>query len=477
MKKLSLLSLIFSFIFPLIIGLSTLSIPFALIDDGELIKVSGEFINRTKVGDFLYFFKNEPENGRIRPFFWFVSFLPYAISGPNPITYHVLHLLIMCLSPLLIFKIIYALSKSNLGALVGSLGYTLVVAPAEIWHRLGTQEPIITALLLFAFYKIVKLEENGKKVKSSIFWILLSLSLATLTKETVVAIIPGLILLIVFSVLVLRKITLFVQSLILITLSQIAFVLGLFFLKNLWGINGSYSQQLTLDKTALIYNFNQYLSHIQKDTGLLLPISLIILLIISLKKRDFNLCFMFFFLTISVSFLVLQLPWIYPLGRYLPPIYMGLFLFIGCSFSYLFKILKRIKFIGPVLIIVFIFYTISFFFDQTNAVLKEINSGKQRAEINAEMVKKVSENLIVDSKVFFNILEGAYEYAYETDLHLKLLYKKQNLAERINPYLLPTFKNGDILVVSRQYQEFPDNVIGKKTFLYQSPLWTIYKIN
>lgn len=430
--------------------------------------------------------------------------IPFAVSGANPIAYHFFHLLFYSLCSSLIFLVVFTLSKSTISGLVASLGFTFTTATDEVWNRLGPQEPYLIFFLLIFLYNLVRIHhlteaQNFPRKKVNIIFSLLisllALFLATFTKETTVAVIPALILLIILSILATRKITRFVQATIVITLSEIINVILLFFVRSHFDGESGYTSQLSLSKEFLIKNFYMYKDIVIKDTGWFLPLAIFMFLIILIKKsRDLRhetsmfKVFCLFFFALSASFLIIQLPWFYVLGRYLPPVFMALFIFIGCSLSYYFSIIRRLKkstlgrtkVLGHFLYFAFIIYSLIFFYFQVKEVAKEIANGKEMTLLHSDMVKNLAKNLGDKKKIYFIINEGAFEYAYETGLHLDLFYKKKIEIEHLNPNLLPPLVTGDLIVVSRQFQEIPDNIINqilsRKSLLYTTYLWNIYKI-
>lgn len=451
MKNISLPALIFVFLFPILIGFSSLSTPFTLIGDPQIIKTSQ---------------------------------FPYVISGPNPVSFHLYHLLIYSFSSVIIFLIIHALTKSSLSGIIASFGYLFTTASSENWNKLGSLTPLAVLFLLLGIYCLIKLyhitQNSPFSKKSFLFFLItpiLSLSLAIFTKEANLAVIPPLIFLIIFPALIFKKFNLYCQTLTIITLLTVASVL-FSVLKHPLLIN--------FRQADLLKNFNFCANTITRDAGLFLPLSLLFFLIILIKKsRDLRRTssmfkvFCFFFLALSASFLVIQ---------DCPTALMPLFLFIGCSLSYFLSLTRRLKkatmgrlkVLGHLFSLIFILYALIFFYFQIKEVAKEIFASHEKAILHSDMVKNLNQNLKDNTKVYFIINENSSEYISGVSFHLNLFYNKSPQIERLNPTLLPPLNNGDLIVVSREFQEIPDNIItqilSRKTLLYHTYLWTIYKI-
>jgi hypothetical protein len=486
MKKVPVLSLLFVFLFPFLIGYNSLSTPFNLVPDGKLVSFSKNF-SQTK--DFKLLITKDS------PVFWLSQHIPYAVSGANSTAYHFFHILVISLSSVLVFLIIYSLSQNNLGALVSSLGFTFSTATIKTWNGLGHIEPLFAFLFLTALFSITNLylkteshcPHKKRDVLIALFFSLLSLFLATFTNLIAVAIIPALIFLALFSCLALKKITRFVQAIIVIVLSETLFTYLLF-------TTGS-TFNFTLQKPLLLKNLNYYINLLQKDTGWFLPISIFLFIFIFIKKsKDLRhetamfKVFCLFFLVLSASFLLIIS--LNPLSSpfLLSPALLALFIFIGCSLSYLFSIIRRLKkavlgrlkVLGHFLFIIFIIYSFVFFYFQIKETVKEISSDKEMVDLNSEMVNNLAKNLKDDSGVYFIIEEKYMTQGDATGLHLSLFYNKSPQIQRLNPNLLPPLKNGDLIVVSHQYQDVSDSIINqilsRKTLIYNTYLWTIYKI-
>lgn len=494
MKKIPFFAILFAFFVPFLAGYNSLNGPFSLTDDIAVLKTSQVLLKNFKEKNFLYFTNIEPEKGRIRPAYWLINLIPYATSGNNPVAFHLFHLLIICFSSVMAFLIVFTLTRNSASSLLTAFGLTFTVSSVENWSRLGTEEPFLIFFLLIAIYSIIKIYY---KEHLTLYFTLAvsSLFLATFTKEIFPVILFPFFLLIIFSFLVIKKFNTFIQFLILIFLVQAVFAMLLFLDKFILGLSGGILNQFTVGKDFMLKNLDLYSKLIAKDTGYLLFLASAFFLIIVVKKsKDLRhettmfKVFCLFFLAISTSFLAALSTQNLILGKSLPPVLAFLFIFIGCSSSYFFSItrrlkkatLGRIKVLGHLLSLIFIIYCLIFFYFQIKETLKEINSDKDRNLLESDMVKNVSLNLKENAKVYFIINESSFDYALGTGYHLNLFYGKNPQIERLNPNLLPPLNNGDLIVVSREFQEIPDPIIAqilsRKTLLYHTYLWTIYKI-
>lgn len=484
MKKAPLLSIIFVFILPLLVGFKSFSSPFTLVSDGELVQVSKEVIDNR---DMRILLTEDKDLGLFRPVFWLTQIVPFAASGANPVSYHIFHILLFALTSMFVFLTIYSISKSNLAGVAATIGYTFTTSTSVLWNSLSFEEPILNLFLVIALFAVTKINTTKKETLICLFTTLLTLALATFTKQTGVFIIPSLIILSILSILSIKKITKYVQGVIVVTLFEIIYALIL--------ISSGSVFNFISQKDLILQHIRMYIDVIQKDTGWFLPISLLLFLFILIRKskdlrHDTTMfkVFCLFFFSLSVSFLLaLSLKPDYT-PKLLSPVFLPLYIFIGCSLSYLFSIIRRLKkavlgrlkVIGHMLYIGFILYCFIFFYFQIKEVAKEISSDGERVVTHSDMVKNLAKNSNQETKIYFSIAENSLAYATEASTHLNLFYGKSNEVKKLNPYMLPPFNNGDLIVVSHQFQDIPDStinqILSRKILLYNTYLWTIYKI-
>lgn len=451
MKTISLPSLIFVFLFPLFIGFSSLSTPFNLVGDPQIIK-NAQF--------------------------------PYPIIGLNPTGFHLYHLLLYSFSSVIIFLIIHALTNSNLAGIITSLGHLFTTASSENWNKLNSVEPLAALFLLTGIYSMIRLyfiTQNSPLAKKKLLFFLsasiLSLSLAIFINEANLAVIPPLIFLIIASVLISKKFNLYPQALAVTTLLTVASIL-------VYALNQRLN--INLNPMDFLKNFKLCADTVTRDTGLFLPLSVLFFFIILIKKsKDLRRTssmfkvFCLFFVALSFSFMAI---------KSCPSAVLPAFLFIGCSLSYFLSLtrrlkkatLGRVKVLGHLFSVIFILYALIFFYFQIKEVSKEISSGKEKAILHSEMIKTLNQNIKENTRIYFIIKENSSEYINGVNSLLNLFYHKNPQTQRLNPNLLPPLNNGDLIVVSREFQEIPDNIItqilSRKTLLYHTYLWAIYKI-
>lgn len=493
MKNPPLLSLLLSFLLPLLVGISSINTPFSLTSDGKLVNFSEEL---SKSNNLKVALTDIQKGGPFQPVFWLTSHIPFTLSpAPNAAIYHGFRILIISLNSTLIFLIIYGLSKSGLSSLTGSLAFTFATSTQSSWNNLRLEDPILIFYLLISLASVTKIyfltEEHKAHTKRNVLALILvcltSLTLATFTKQQAVFITPALFLFSVFSVLAIKKATRFVHAVTVIALSQSLISISyLFFAKRL---------DYNLQQSFIIKNLKEYIDLIQKDTGWFFLISIFLFLVLLIRKsKDLRhetamfKVFCLFFFSLFICFLLEVSINPDTSKSLLGPTLFPLCLFIGCSLSYLFSIIRRLKkavlgrmkVLGHFLYIGFILYSLIFFYFQVKEVAKSIEADKEKVSTHSDMVKSLSKNLLDNSKVYFSINSSNFSYATETQTQLKLFYNKDTKIEKLNPYLLPPFKENDIVVSSHQYQDVPDNILdqilSRKILLYNSYLWTIYKI-
>lgn len=393
-----------------LIMIPQLKIPWMLIDDGESLRVATEIDRHLSTGNVGWLFSLEKDSGRFRPLYWGFNYLTYNFFGFNSTAHHLVHLFIYVLIALFIYKIIYLITKKSFPSMLGGLFFLFFDPAKENFYRLGTAEPIFTLLFLSIFYSLMR--KNTK--------LLLFLTItAYFYKETsvVLAIFSlGLLLLglvlkqtknqqkFLFKYLVFNVIVLGIQRLIIINL----------------GISGWYSVNYVLSISQFFHGSWFYFKTILQQYYLLLLIPALIF-IFNLKKQNF---WIYAFLMWFVLSLSVQVFWVFGMGRYLPPIIIGLLPMMTIGIVKLIEYRKLRIVIGLVVI----------YFILANS-LKLIDMYRQiiPGEVNSALfVKYLADNTVRNGNVYFNFTDGGMEYLYEIPIHLNLFYHRNDI--KINYY-------------------------------------------
>jgi len=392
------LYIILLFAISLIVFVPTFNIKFSWIDDGWDILVADKIV--------------ETNIGRFRPVYWLWQTVVYIIGESYSSIHYLLHYVLIFSVVFLVYKIIYFFTKSNMSSFVGALILLIFPLNAENWIRLGPAEPIMIFFVLISFYIFF----TKGDIKKSVFFIVLAL----LTKETVIAILPAFILYYFLLLFTKKKVK-----------NTFSYVMGILMLCSVSVLismlnKKGYSNSYVFNILTAKYNFELYLRFIiQAFPAIILFIGTLLIRnirpIVNFKFnkiKEFEIS-KFLFLMLALSFILIQSPWAWVLNRYLlPAVAMGS-IFIGLEFYSLNKKLRIL-----VLIIISLF--------AINAIVK-INEQtvRQRHSTNNIylMIKRVSEVTPKDGKVYFNFKDndGTMEPLFESDLHLKLFFNRQDI--------------------------------------------------
>jgi len=335
--------------------LPQLKVPWMLIDDGESLRVAQEAEDQIRAGNPIWFLQFEKIHGRFRPVYWLYHLVTFKLFGFNAVFHHFAHLLVYLGITLMVYKLIKAISGSDLAGFLGGI-FLLLFSPAkENLYRLGTAEPNFTLYLLLMLYFLVK-----KRFLPTLIF----LTLIYFNKETSIILIPytlGLLVLTSFwnqkakETKVWRKFFLkFLVANLILAAVQRLIVLKL-------GIGGGYSQYYVFSLIQMIRGGLGYWKMILGTYNIFLALAGIafVLKLIShfpwIKKLDSVMFWEIALLGWFLLFLTIQTPWIFVMGRYLPPILVGLVPLIAIEnakiVSFSTKILSSRRVLGKILFV------------------------------------------------------------------------------------------------------------------------------
>lgn len=332
----------------LLFGLGTLTIHWSMVDDGKSAQVADQITTSIKHLDYRLFTNSvlEPDTGRFRPAYWVYQWLTFVVGGSSALNHHLIHLLVFVICSYGLYKIAFYLFKSSLVAVIASFLFIADSLTLENWYRLGPQEPILIALLLvttFAYWKYRTSRKFNYLLISSVAFIL-----ATLTKETAMAYLG-----VVLTFLVLDLTSGHTRNyakrdliyLSVITLIVFATRFLAFKAYPLVGYAALYKLDFSILTNALA--FYKVICNTYGPLLQLLFILFVIRFVSSIKTKGLVKTIPeFYWQTISLSwffsFLAIQLPWLFTLGRYLHPAFLGLFVFIASEFVINIEALERV---------------------------------------------------------------------------------------------------------------------------------------
>jgi len=302
----------------IIVTIFNLRIYWMLVDDGWDVVFSRTLFEKISKFNFAGFFSQLvilENEGRFRPVYWFYQTTVWIIGKDSPQFQHFAHMLVIGLTVFVIYLIMNELTRSKLVSFFGSISYLLIPTNTENIFRLGPQEPLLVLFLSLIFYLLI----SNKKV----FLSCLILVLCIFTKETSVAILP-----VLFLYYFLGKNQKFIKNKkqgfylwFFVCISSMLLILVTSLTRSGYATNYYFSLPM------ILYNLTIYLKALSKDTLFVFPIFFMIFCLritlglfkkknILPTKLDF---FEFLFSLGFICFLLIQLPWKYPIPRYLMP--------------------------------------------------------------------------------------------------------------------------------------------------------------
>lgn len=464
------------FVLVFIIGFPSVFVSWMIVDDGVSIlfaqKISDFLSTFNLVGLWNLFLKEDV--GRFRPAYWLFQWVSYLLAGKNPLLHHLIHFLMSGGTVFLIYSIIRILTFSKSAALVSSLIFLLASFNIENWYRLGTAEPMLTFYLALSLYFLVKnislIQGPEKRVSNpNLLFSVLPLMLTYFTKENSFVLLPfaALLLLGVFLVRGRKRKTLWLKNcgyflvanliLAMISLAIIIFI-------RTEGYYSSYYHVISL--SGLIAHGRDYLGIIIKSFGFfawILFFSFLVFSFFLFRKREFTLShfLQFAFIIGFASFLIIQLPWAFVLGRYLEPALLFLVIVCGFEASRIFNLAPskfKLKTRFSSLRNFFLFLAFIWLILVNGPLIFNYASDQIRGHRNIkEILVFVANEAPKNGKVFFNLKKGdaTIELVFEGGLHLNLFYNRPDLAvEYLDEDKIKELKRGDLIITAIASEQF-----------------------
>lgn len=314
-----------------------------LVDDGYDVVFSRKlFESLSHLNIFGFVSQIFESGGRFRPVYWIYQLLEWLIGRNSFQIHHLVHMVVIGLTVYFLYQILSKLTKSKIFSLFGALTYLLIPINSENIIRLGPQEPLVALFLSIYFYLLI---EDKHKILPIVF-----LFLSVFTKETVVAILPIVILYYLLSTgdktlktkipPIYSLVSVFVFSLLLTAVTTMN--------------RSGYSTNYIFEANVIFHNLSVFIREISLHTFYLFPlVSLIYLgkLVVRCFKKQkifedkFDLFEAIFFLGF-VAFIVIQLPWKFDLTRYLMPSMLFLITFVFIEIHNILEKMRKTRFIS-----------------------------------------------------------------------------------------------------------------------------------
>ncbi len=453
----------------------SLKLPFSLIDDGESFRVSKLITDSltshqwSDLSDTLI----EKDFGRIRAGYWLYQWFYTAVFGANPFLQHLGRILIAILFVSIIYLIGLIISHRLIVATIGSLLFAFFFPSMDNFVRLGPAEVPQLLFLLPAILAITRrMITNSYFSSVGFFFTIASILIAYTVKENTIIITPFLFVIWLFY----RNLTnkrLSNQLRILVGLSiilTIAVILASLLIRN---DSGNYSSWYRFDISTINYSISKFLYIFRQSFGVLLfvvPFSLIRLiyrlLTANLSRLDrFQLGFWVWFF----AGLIVQLPWSFPLGRYIITFLPGLALAMAIEIHLL---LAQIK---PAFLRYSLLLVLMSLFLAKNSVgyLNFLGDYLAREQTNVSAISYLAANTPTNGSVALNLSTelNAIEWFVETRLHFDHFYHRPD----INLHRLSDISSPDNLVAAwSEYPYLDDHQLT--TYVNQHRGRTVYSV-
>lgn len=434
------------FVVIFIFGFPSLFVSWGLLDDGAFIMVAQKIQAYIAALDFNsllnLFFEKEP--GRFRPFYWIFNWLVYLIGGKSAFFHHLVHFVMFTAICFLIFTIVKNLSHSKSAALLSGILFAAGMHNIENWYRLGPQETLLTLLLMVSLYSLVQISIKLKKKyplsrasKMTLILGLLCLFFAYFTKETSIAVIPFAFVLFImagFTRKQFKKNSWFNICVLFLIINIFAGLVSFLFVRYVKS-QGFYSANYEVSLLRLMGNAKSIIRGLRSSYEPFFSLFAVVFLISipqSLsKKKIFNWDFLWqiLFLLWSIFFFLIQIPWVFVLGRYFMPALAGLVIFWGLLIGQVSRRFHAFRKVWLGLILLCLFY---FLFrngiPSSNYARNEIFGTVKISNLLGLAAREAPPK----SVVYFNLEPGdaTIELIFESDLHLKLFHNRPDLEAR-----------------------------------------------
>lgn len=310
----------FLFLWGLLIYHPSLKLNFLLIDDGQIIKNSREIIDNFKtlnvhsILDVII----EPAEGRVRPAYWIIQTLITQLSFSSPLLMHALRLAILYLTCFMIDKVLKRFNIDLSWRFLVILLYITNFQNFENYYRLGPTESFLGLFFLIFVYQAF----STKISTINFFMTLLILLAGAFTKESFFLVaVPMFILLFFIKN---RNIKYLKYNFIKFSIPLAIFGVFVLLLKNSYGQTTGYSLNYKFAIGDMLSRLNQYLIQIN-FTQFPFLIMAGIFIAYWLYKQGLNIfrikspkdLFILMLCGQIIIQLLILLPWVFVLGRYL----------------------------------------------------------------------------------------------------------------------------------------------------------------
>jgi hypothetical protein len=170
----------------------TLTSGFHFVDDHEIIRMHSELKSSSLTNVATVWVKEDlKSNIRFRPLYYIIRVFETRLFGSDFVLWSVFYGILCCIT-LISFYIGIRNLEFSAGESIAFLIITFIGPQSSIWWRLGPGESLGMLFLGFSFYFMSRCKNNIYFLTNSLLFIL-SLILASLTKESFLIIIPGMI--------------------------------------------------------------------------------------------------------------------------------------------------------------------------------------------------------------------------------------------------------------------------------------------
>jgi len=453
----------------ILVSLPGLFIDWSFVDDGVTVMIS------QKINDAIFHQKNllsllslliEPENGRVRSFYWILQWFFWLISENSSFLRH-LYLLLMVLGVSVISAwLIYRTMKSKLVAVFVLSIWLINSGNSENWYRLGPQEiPLILLLLsslALLLYSVNFFESNGKKRRAYFLFSLPLIPMAFYTKEVGVGYF-GVVTLTIWILMVLKPFKHINWTRVWIyagvaLLSAVSIILSLIYVSGLR--SGTYSAFYSINHSSIISGFKIYFTSLVKSAYPLSYIGIFGILIWAFfyKKKKTEFFWIFFWIIWTVVFLAIQIPWGIPLPRYL------LLASFGASIITVVGINKLINFVrlnfSPKIYFLFILalvvVSVRYVLYQSQDIYNYLETQIVGTNVSQDLLRYLALNMHKDDRLIMNFPKNDtyLELVFETGLHLKTFSGRSDI-ELAYVQDVDKISHSDWMIGLKPYENIP----------------------
>ncbi|MBP9759479.1 hypothetical protein KBD45_07345 [Candidatus Dojkabacteria bacterium] len=406
------------------------NLKFLLIDDGQIVMNSRKVITaiRNQKADDLLKIVLEPNEGRVRPAYWISQAIVFSAGQYNVTALHVFRYLFLILTLLYLYLIMKRFNVDGHWIFVTSLLFVTNFQNFENFYRLGPTEVYLGIFYLIILYYLIRKNTN---IFDGILVFLATL-LGVFTKESFF-----LIFLPLSFVLFLKNLNLSIKIKSLFLMAMLfVFGISVFAIRSSYGEVQGYALHYVLNFGDLVSRLGQYLTQINHYQYPLLLISFVYLIYWLFKNYDrlfskLELSEVFYLIlwAEAVVQLVILLPWVFVLGRYLILVNISLSIVYAITLNMIWNEIKlkskynfEIKILAVILLSAF--FMVRNYFPVANYQLWQ----KTDSDLTNSLIKSLSA-LPNGSTVFVNYIKGDsnIEIFLETKWHLEEFYNRSDI--------------------------------------------------